>query len=140
MLLTEQEIKEIHSFPWERTVDFVRRIESAVLEKLKAQEPMCWTNDTELSYSQFKRPDGELTSGSFWAEYHEDCDIPLYRYPLPPADVVRDAERLDWLMNFGRMVICDKEGCYTYTHTSGRYGPVAKTKREAIDAAMKEMK
>lgn len=61
-------------------------------------------------------------------------------HPLPPADVVRDAERLDWLMNFGRMVICDKEGCYTYTHTSGRYGPVAKTKREAIDAAMKEMK
>ena len=47
-----------------------------------------------------------------------------------------EVARLEWLMSSGRTVICDKEGCYTYTHTSGRYGPVAKTKREAIDLAM----
>lgn len=40
MILTEQEISEIPSFPWERTVDFVRRVEARIEEKLKSQEPV----------------------------------------------------------------------------------------------------
>lgn len=142
MILTEQEIKEAVGFTTDQMTAY-RRIESSVLERLKAQESVCWTNETELSYSQFKRPDGELTSGSFWAEYHEDCDIPLYTNPLPPADVVRDAERLDWLLINPDATVCS-DGAYGPFHVWFRYSnrttKPANTARAAIDAAMKEMK
>ena len=53
-------------------------IESAVLEKLKAQKPFAFHHDEEgLSYSN-----------------HYTGTIPLYRHPLPPDDVVQKYEEL----------------------------------------------
>ena len=122
MILSEEEIINLCCERIRWTDDeLIRAIESAILDKLKAQEPVGVFEMIDEAY------DGK--------EY-----VHLYRHPIPADDVVRDAARLEWLMSSGRMVICDKEGCYTYTHTSGRYGPVAKTKREAIDKAMGETK
>lgn len=93
MILTEQEISEIPSFPWERTVDFVRRVEARIEEKLKAQEPFgyfraeafCWTDCAET----------------------DEGAKPLYEHPLPPADVVRDAERYKWLRKVAPNIFWD---------------------------------
>ena len=87
MILTEQEISEILSFPWEKTVDFVRRVEARIEEKLKAQTPVgsvyrnVVTGDFELlAYDDANHPKGTYSD--------------IYTDPLPPADVVRDAERI----------------------------------------------
>ena len=88
MILTEQEISllahNIDDGDWndlnyqkcwhEGFVAGARAIESAVLKKLKAQEPFAFHHDEEgLSYSN-----------------HYTGTVPLYRHPLPPDDVVRD--------------------------------------------------
>lgn len=120
MILTEQEISEIPSFPWEKTVDFVRRIESAVLEKLKAQEPVgsvyrnVVTGDFELlAYDDANHPKGTYSD--------------IYTDPLPPADVVRDAERYRWLLN------CGKPSLWKFCADTDSYDDA----EAAIDAAMK---
>lgn len=131
MLLTEQEISEIHSFPWEKTVDFVRRVESAVLEKLKAQEPACFVGMIE---------DGAMLLMSMPDDW---VATPLYEHPLPPDDVVRDAERLDWLLKNPDVTVCS-DGAYGPFHVWFRYSnrttEPKNTARAAIDAAMEKMK
>lgn len=74
----------------------------------------------------------------------EELEVPYsdfkagYMACLNSTEDHNDTDRLDYMLNSGRIVICDRDGCYTYNHTSGRYGPVAKDPREAIDLAMKE--
>ena len=72
-MLTEQELA-LWLHIADEPINFARAIESALLEKLKAQEPDKWT------------PAGFCDDGE-----------PLYRHPLPPDDVVRDVERYRWL-------------------------------------------
>ena len=132
MLLTDTEIMGINqNAEFDSAIGYARKIESAIMERLKAQEHACEAIDERGAACRW-----------WWSDY--GLSLPkgtkLYTHPIPADDVVRDAARLEWLMNSGRMVICDREGCYTYTHTSGRYGPVAKTKREAIDKAMRQTK
>lgn len=90
-MLTEQEIRKVALNASRESgvtnpstlnlVKFARAIESAVLEKLKAQKPFAFHHDEEgLSYSN-----------------HYTGTVPLYKRPLQPADVVRDAERYQWI-------------------------------------------
>ena len=83
MLLTDDEIKAID---WmQGGLHFARAIESAVLKKLKAQEPVAW----------------RYRFGNVWMfdTYRlNGCDadeaVPVFTNPLPPADVVRDDPRI----------------------------------------------
>lgn len=72
MLLNEQEIMDINqNAEFDSAIGYARAIESAVLAKLKAQEPDKWT------------PAGFCDDGE-----------PLYKHPLPPDDVVQKYEEL----------------------------------------------
>lgn len=100
MLLTEQEVIRLwdsHIVPvFDKSginpVVFATLIESAVLEKLKAQEPVAWLHT-------FEKQNGsqETDAAISYAVAKAFCDfgdpVPLYTNPLQPADVVRDAER-----------------------------------------------
>ena len=86
MLLTEQEVIRLwdsHTVPvigksGINPVVFATLIESAVLEKLKAQEPACFVGRIE---------DGAMLLMSMPDDW---VATPLYEHPLPPGDVVRD--------------------------------------------------
>ena len=62
MLLTEQEIREAHEkhsneFLFEDTINFARAIESAVIEKIKAQgllRPKMYWEDAERGYESYQ--------------------------------------------------------------------------------------
>ena len=109
MLLTEQEISllahNIDDGDWndlnyqkcwhEGFVAGARAIESAVLEKLKAQEPDAWrTFDGEGGYDYRSYVDNEEYQAEFLARNpsstYKNWVEPLYEHPLPPDDVVRD--------------------------------------------------
>lgn len=129
LLLTEQEIAKIsescQGADW--AYQLVRKTESALLEKLKAQEP----------FGYFKaEPFG-------WTDCAETDDgaKPLYEHPLPPADVVRDAERYKWLRerNWSDSPLC----VVTKPYEAVKLGydcPSHNRLDAAIDAAMKGMK
>lgn len=152
MVLTDEEIyatwgiakNEAYSFR-----EFARAIESAVLEKLKAQEPY------EIEYPEYHQhgrgcglEDRNITDRYKAMAYGWDCAINamaecipdrLYEHPLPPADVVRDAERLDWIQANCR---CDPmmDGQHKWWPTNFNKCLTGPSIRAAIDAAMKEMK
>ena len=119
MILTEQEIRKIQTqHPTENNpMPFARAIESAVLKKLKAQKP----------FGYFKaEPFG-------WTDCAETDDgaKPLYEHPLPPDDVVRDAERYRWLRDVG---------CYEFKPFVQSWMKTANECDAAIDAAIKVLK
>ena len=95
MILSEEELKKVHRadiyLDW---YEFARAIESAILDKLKAQEPVCSQyQDREGNWKPFINADHEHATRDSMAWPVRD----LYTHPLPPADVVRDAERYKWL-------------------------------------------
>ena len=85
MLLTDSEIKKVHDA--DLYLDFyevARAIESAVIEKLKAQEPFGYYENGRFSITVDGGPDK-------WRE-RKAYRGAIYTHPLPPADVVRVAE------------------------------------------------
>lgn len=144
MVLTEQEIKRIgegNTGSWQDDLQFARAIESAVLEKLKAQEPY------EIEYPEYHQhgmgcglEDRNITDRYKAMAYGWDRAIGamaeripdrLYEHPLPPADVVRDAERYRWLRDVG---------CYEFKPFVQSWMKTANECDAAIDAAMEKMK
>lgn len=133
MLLTDDEIMDTNqNAEFDSAIGYARAIESAVLEKLKAQTPVgsvyrnVVTGDFELlAYDDANHPKGTYSD--------------IYTDPLPPDDVVRDADRYRWLRSqgYGGYAICK------WDNGAGDYfrciAP-AETLDAAIDAAMKEMK
>ena len=104
MLLTEQEVDALRkSLPAVcKHQDVIRAAESAVLEKLKMQEPDAWrTFDGEGGYDYRSYVDNEKYQAEFLARNpsstYKNWVEPLYTNPLPPDDVVRDAERYRFL-------------------------------------------
>lgn len=103
MVLTDEEIyatwgiakNEAQSFR-----EFARAIESAVLAKLKAQEPICHINAANVEH--LRR--GILQSNVRVKRNPEKHTVPLYEHPLPPDDVVRDAERYRFLRDEAYLV------------------------------------
>ena len=126
MLLNEQEIDDLSremvkgckSVNW-----LAQKIESAVLEKLKAQEPEAY---------KFSAPG--ITKLDSWP--HGGKWYPLYRHPLPPDDVVRDAERYRWL----RERMDTKDVSIFRMRTDFGVEEWNENVDAAIDAAMKKMK
>lgn len=121
-----------------------RAIEAELLEKLKAQEPDAWrTFDGEGGYDYRSYVDNEKYQAEFLARNpsstYKNWVEPLYLHPLPPADVVRDAERLDWIQANCR---CDPmmDGQHKWWPTNFNKCLTGPSIREAIDKAMKEMK
>ena len=98
MILTEQEIMDINqNAEFDSAIGFARAIESAVLEKLKAQEPVgVFADVNRLTPEAGTRWEQMVDEAYDGKEY-----IHLYRHPLPPADVVRDAERYRFLRDEG---------------------------------------
>ena len=84
MLLTEQEIltlfDEAYATVGKTAIDFAHSIESAVIEKIKAQGAVAWLHrdrpESDVVTTKFKHVWGEAVVGSL-AMY----DIPLYRLP-----------------------------------------------------------
>ena len=77
-LLTEQEIREAHEkhsneFLFEDTINFARAIESAVIEKIKAQGFVGYWNGRETAFYEHELLDAT-------PPFH-DINIPLYRLP-----------------------------------------------------------
>lgn len=132
MLLTEQEI--FGCLPSEEdTIEFARAIESAVLEKLKAQEPVGETVPSIVWEG--------LVSIAWEADKQPPPGTKLYEHPLPPDDVVRNAERYKWLRDVGQ------EAVEVFIKVKGSNAPDEFTTWHgysdmdaAIDKAMKEMK
>ena len=83
MILTEEEIA-LWLHIADEPINFARAIESAVLEKLKAQNPFAYFS---------------INDYGAWEETSDPTAHALYEHPLPPDDVVRDAERYRWLRN-----------------------------------------
>ena len=82
-LLTEQEMTAFFPFGLSlcaSDIRLVRAIESAVIEKIKAQEPVAWLHrdrpESDVVTTKFKHVWGEAVVGSL-AMY----DIPLYHLP-----------------------------------------------------------
>lgn len=123
MILTDDEIKAID--PDGLAEGFARVIESAVLGKLKAQKPFGYYENGRFS----------VTAGGGSDKWREHKGV-VYTNPLPPDDVVRDAERYRWLRSanwFATRII--HEAPYGRTsHDSWEHLDAT------IDAAMKEMK
>ena len=117
MLLNEQEIMDINqNAEFDSAIGYARAIESAVLEKLKAQEPFAFHHDEEgLSYSN-----------------HYTGTVPLYRHPIPPDDVVQKYEELLYAVH-------RKFPDETRHQTALRYIKTAESP-SYTNAAMKEMK
>lgn len=117
MLLNEQEIA-LWLHIADEPISFARAIESAVLEKLKAQEPFgyfkadafCWTDCAET----------------------DDGAKPLYEHPLPPDDVAQKYEELLYAVQ-------RKFPDETRHQTALRYIKTAESP-SYTNAAMKEMK
>lgn len=87
MLLTDEQIAEICVDISQSTscdIAYARAIESAVLEKLKAQEPFGYYENGRFSITVDGGPDK-------WRE-RKAYRGAIYTHPLPPADVVRVAE------------------------------------------------
>ena len=126
MFLTDDEFEELQNMEFSQNDwlwFYTQAVENKLLEKLKAQEPFAFHHDEEgLSYSN-----------------HYTGTVPLYRHPLPPDDVVRDAERYRWLRSQGSggYAICK------WDNGAGDYfrciAP-AETLDAAIDAAIKVLK
>ena len=99
--------------------EFARAIEAAVLTKLREQEPFGYFYSDQ--------------NGS-WRQAHDPqflhAHVPLYAHPIPPSDVIRDAERYQWIRQDGWEEV---EGIGV--RSSGPEGFDAD-----IDAAMKESK
>lgn len=99
MLLTEQEIDDLSremvkgckSVNW-----LAKKIESAVLEKLKAQEPLGYYENGRFSITVDGGPDK-------WRE-RKAYRGAVYTSLLPPDDVVRDAERYRFLRDEAYLV------------------------------------
>lgn len=86
MILTDSEIMDINqNAEFDSAIGYARAIESAVLEKLKAQEPYA----IEVSEDEFAP---------------EQVTRLLYEHPLPTTDVVRDAERYRFLRDEAYLV------------------------------------
>lgn len=88
MILTEQEIA-LWLHIADEPINFARTIESAVLEKLKAQEPFAYFS---------------INDYGAWEETSDPTAHALYEHPLPPDDVVRDAERYRFLRDEAYLV------------------------------------
>lgn len=81
MILTNSEIMDINqNAEFDSAIGYARKIESAVLEKLKAQEPVAVV---------FAKCGGETM---ITADLH--LVTKLYTHPLPPDDVVQKYEEL----------------------------------------------
>ena len=80
-LLTEQEVYELglkYHLLYRNTMEFARDIESAVIEKIKAQGPVAWRFDiSEDSYNQ----KWGLTESVGLAKSGDPRAQPLYRLP-----------------------------------------------------------
>lgn len=128
MILTEQEIDDLSremvkgckSVSW-----LAQKIESAVLERLKAQEPVAT----------------RLSNGIIDPEYGKEIPIGamLYLRPLPPDDVVRDAARYKWLRDRGCGPTLE-ESVLVIKGSDPEHSLLPDELDAAIYAAMKEMK
>lgn len=138
--LTEQEIDDLSremvkgckSVNW-----LAKKIESAVLDKLKAQEPDAWrTFDGEGGYDYRSYVDNEKYQAEFLARNpsstYKNWVEPLYLHPLPPADVVQKYEELLYAVH-------RKFPDETRHQTALRYIKTAEAP-SYTNAAMKEMK
>lgn len=88
-ILTDEEIIDINqNAEFDSAIGYARAIESAVLEKLKAQEPDK-TKIECVTGAIYKHISGEL----YPREVIAAAQYIVHRYctSLPPADVVRDA-------------------------------------------------
>lgn len=131
MLLTEQEISllahNIDDGDWndlnyqkcwhEGYVAGARAIESAVLEKLKSQEPFAYFS---------------INDYGAWEETSDPTAFALYEHPLPPDDVVQKYEELLYAVQ-------RKFPDETRHQTALRYIKTAESP-SYTNAAMKEMK
>lgn len=86
-ILTDEEMKEIHGSTFGKGLQtFARAIESAVLEKLRQQEPEAYATEdgervvTEKTYAGARR-DG----GAIWSSMRP-FSVPLYAAPVPAAE------------------------------------------------------
>lgn len=77
MLLTNSEIMDINqNAEFDSAIGYARAIESAVLAKLKAQEPICYHYTVDccgVPEDMFGHPDG----------YYPEDAVPLYAHPDP---------------------------------------------------------
>lgn len=122
MILTNSEIMDINqNAEFDSAIGYARKIESAVLEKLKAQEPVGETVPSIVWEG--------LVSIAWEADKQPPPGTKLYEHPLPPDDVVRNAERYKWLRDETNEMSEIRVINSTWEHLDA-----------AIDAAMKEMK
>lgn len=135
MLLTEQEVDELRkSLPAVcKHQDVIRAAESAVLEKLKVQEPALVRYNKHMNGEIEPDPVERLRfflslalTGQNW------LDVEKFLDDLPPDDVVRDAERYRWLRDSGKGDDLIRGDC------RGAYLPESAALDAAIDAAMGE--
>ena len=107
MVLTDEEVIKLwdsHTVPvfgksGINPIVFAQLVESAVLEKLKAQEPDAWrVFDGEGGYDYRSYVDNEKYQAEFLARNpsstYKNWVEPLYLHPLPPDDVVQKYDEL----------------------------------------------
>ena len=126
MLLTDMECEKTYEGLMRQTLRpqdkktvlrFARAIESAVLEKLKAQEPFAYFS---------------INDYGAWEETSDPTAHALYEHPLPPDDVVQKYEELLYAVQ-------RKFPDETRHQTALRYIKTAEAP-SYTNAAMKEMK
>lgn len=122
-LITDEEIagigQELAAANNVSDIDFARSIESKIIAKLREQSPSAWWIKEAEQFHIGKRPFAKA-----WT--------PLYSNPMPPDDVVRDAERYQFLKENIREGYEFLDGYYLSDNPKGW--------DKTIDAAMKGLK
>ena len=123
-MLTNSEIMDINqNAEFDSAIGYARKIESAALETLKAQGDVGVVVDNGTRGTTTIRRNDDIGMIAYGTR--------LYEHPLPPADVVRDAERYRWLRDVG---------CYEFKPFVQSWMKTANECDAAIDAAMEKMK
>lgn len=143
MILTNSEIMNINqNAEFDSAIAYARAIESALLEKLKAQEPVAFKQFLSNAHTAA----GLLRHGKKDQGLADRLSRGVINYlchPLPPDDVVRDVERYRWLRDNHNHWSWNPSQ-YNKDIVSGfsckDIGYAGYCLQDAIDAAMKEMK
>ena len=100
MILSDEEIMTINqTAEFDSAIGYARAVESAVLDKLKAQEPACW-----VLYDQLKQRESIYNGRMWFSNPVNSAWVPLYTNPIPADDVVRDAARYRFLRDEAYLV------------------------------------
>ena len=86
MILTDEEIMSIPSFPWGKSTDYARAVEARIMEKLAEQKPVVWMQSTHLKMFETQACGSSMMLAKCSLKQAQSDFIPLYLNPPVSKD------------------------------------------------------